>query len=93
MRVKRKSSHNFSQFCNLPQVKRRSRARTDSRPRTASEVKAEPEELDFQFEDGDEVFPGSRRTFSRNVANVNNADEDWYIFFVFVSMSLNSRKT
>lgn len=59
------------------EVKRRSRARTDSRPRTASEVKAEPEELDFQFEDGDEVFPGSRRTFSRNVANVNNADEDW----------------
>ncbi|KAL5269455.1 hypothetical protein ACHWQZ_G003065 [Mnemiopsis leidyi] len=51
------------------EVKRRSRVRTDSHVRPVDEKSAEPEELDFQFDESDDVF-SSRHTFS-------NADEAW----------------
>ena len=52
-------------------MKRRSRVRTDSHVRPVDEKSAEPEELDFQFDESDDVF-SSRHTFS-------NADEAWYV--------------
>ena len=52
------------------EVKRRSRVRTDSHARPVEEKSAaEPEELDFHFDETDDVF-SSRHTFS-------NADEAW----------------
>ena len=54
-------------------MKRRSRVRTDSRSRPLEDQPNEPEELEFAFDDTDEVFPESRHTFS------NNADEGWCV--------------
>lgn len=51
------------------EVKRRSRIRTDSHAKHVDDKNTEPEELDFQFDDTDDVF-SSRHTFS-------NADEAW----------------
>ena len=51
------------------EVKRRSRVRTDSHARPVDDKSAEPEELDFQFDEAEDVF-SSRHTFS-------NADEAW----------------
>jgi len=56
-------------------VKRRSRLRTDSRSRPLEETHHEPEELDFAFDDTDEVFPESRHTFS-HAADAGWDDDD-----------------
>ena len=55
------------------EVKRRSRIRTDSHAKHVDEKNTEPEELDFQFDDTDDVF-SSRHTFSNA-----DADEAWLV--------------
>ena len=60
------------------EVKRRSRVRTDSHARPVDDKSAEPEELDFQFDEAEDVF-SSRHTFS-------NADEAWWVAVLIFSL-------
>jgi len=58
------------------EVKRRSRVHTDSRSRPLEDAHTEPEELEFNFDDSDEVFPESRHTFSTDADVAWDSGED-----------------